>query len=138
VDPRADDARSATHHTAAHERTHRGPARDARHRRHADGRPAPRWATRLRPRTTLVTLIGGLDLDLTQADVPPAGSTITKVSLIGGARVVVGPDVRVEVGGFSLIGGRDVERVREVTATAPVVRIRAWSIIGGTRVRVAG
>jgi hypothetical protein len=92
----------------------------------------------LRPRTTLVTLIGGLDLDLTQADVPPAGSTITKVSLIGGAKLVVGQDVRVEVAGFSLIGGRDVERVREVPATAPLVRIRAWSLIGGTRVRVSG
>jgi len=59
------------------------------------------------------------------------------VSLIGGAKVVVGPEVRVEVGGFSLIGGRDVERVREVPANAPVVRISAWSLIGGTRVHVA-
>jgi hypothetical protein len=92
----------------------------------------------MRPRTTLVTLIGGLDLDLTRADVPPAGSTIAKVSLIGGAKIVVGPDVRVDVGGFSLIGGRDVERVRDVPAAAPVVRIRAWSLIGGIRVRVSG
>ena len=91
----------------------------------------------LRARTRLVTLIGGLDLDLTQAVVPPEGSTITKVSLIGGAKVVVGPEVRVEVGGFSLIGGRDVERVGGAREH-PMVRISAWSLIGGTRVHVAG
>jgi len=90
----------------------------------------------LRARTTLVTLIGGLHLDLTGADVPPGGARITKVSLIGGANVVVSPDVRVEVSGFSLVGGRDVERVRDVPANAPVIRIRSYGLIGGLRVRV--
>ena len=90
----------------------------------------------LRARTTLITLIGGLDLDLTGADVPPGGAEITKVSLVGGASVVVPPDVRVEVSGFSLVGGRDVERVREVPADAPVLRIRAFGLIGGVPVRV--
>jgi hypothetical protein len=74
--------------------------------------------------------------DLTGADVPPGGAEITKVSLVGGASVVVPPDVRVEVSGFSLVGGRDVERVREVPADAPVLRIRAFGLTGGVRVRV--
>jgi Cell wall-active antibiotics response 4TMS YvqF len=90
----------------------------------------------LRARTTLVTLIGGLDLDLTGADVPAGGAQITKVSVVGGVSVVVPPDVRVEVSGFSLIGGRDVERVREVPADAPVIRLRSFGLVGGVRVRV--
>ncbi len=36
------------------------------------------------------------------------GSTPALVTLIGGAKVVVGPEVRVEVGGFSLVGGTRV------------------------------
>ncbi len=44
--------------------------------------------------------------------------------------------MRVDVSGFSLVGDRDVERVREVPADAPVLRIRAFGLIGGVRVRV--
>ena len=91
----------------------------------------------LRPTTTLVTLIGGMDLDLTQAVVPPGGARITKVSLVGGVSVVTGRDVRVDVGGFTFIGDRDVERLPDVPPGAPVLRIRAWGVVGGVRVRVA-
>ncbi len=93
-------------------------------------------AIALRPSTTLVTLIGGANLDLTEARIPASGSTFTKVSLIGGVSVVVPPGVRVEVGGFSLIGGRNVEQPADLPPTAPVLRIRAWGVIGGVRVRV--
>jgi hypothetical protein len=92
----------------------------------------------LRPRTTVVTLIGGVDLDLTDATLPAEGARLTKVSVVGGVSVVVPADVRVEVHGFSLFGGRNVERLRDVPAGARVLRISAWSIVGGVRVRVAG
>src|SRR3954470_17847785 len=46
-------------------------------------------------KTTLITLIGGMDLDLTQADVPD-GATITKVSLIGGVSLTVPPGTGVD------------------------------------------
>jgi predicted membrane protein len=92
----------------------------------------------LRPKTTVVTLIGGVDLDLTDAIFPAEDVRLTKVSLVGGVSVVVPPDVRVELRGFSLVGGRNVERLRDVPAGARVLRISAWSIVGGVRVRVAG
>jgi hypothetical protein len=92
----------------------------------------------LRPRTTFAALIGGVDLDLTDATLPPGGASLTKVSLVGGVSVVVPPDVRVELRGFSLVGGRNVERLRDAPADARVLRIDAWSIVGGVRVRVAG
>jgi hypothetical protein len=92
----------------------------------------------LRPKTTVVTLIGGVDLDLTDATFPAEDVRLTKVSLVGGVSVVVPPDVRVEVRGFSLVGGRNVERLAEVPAGARVLRISAWSLVGGVRVRVAG
>jgi len=46
--------------------------------------------------------------------------------------------VRVEVRGLALFGGRNIERLRDTAAGARVVRISAWSIVGGVRVRVAG
>jgi len=94
-------------------------------------------AVALRPSTTVVTLVGGIDLDLTDATIPPEGARLTKVSVVGGVSVVVPPDVRVELRGFSLVGGRNVERLRDVPPGARVLRINAWSIVGGVRVRVA-
>jgi predicted membrane protein len=91
----------------------------------------------LRPSTTVVALVGGVDLDLTDAVVPPSGARFSKVSLVGGVSVVTGPDVRVEVRGFSLVGGRDVERIRDAPANAPLLTVRAWSLVGGVRVRIA-
>jgi hypothetical protein len=87
--------------------------------------------------TTIVTLIGGVDLDLTGATLPPGGARLTKVSVVGGVSVVVPRDVRVEVRGFSLIGGKNVERLSDTPADAPVLRINAWGIVGGVKVRVA-
>jgi hypothetical protein len=86
---------------------------------------------------THATLIGGMDLDLSEARIPPSGVTITKVSLIGGVSLVVRPDVRVEVSGFTLLGGKDVERRPDLPPDAPVVRMRAYGLVGGVRVRVA-
>jgi hypothetical protein len=88
-------------------------------------------------RATLVTLIGGMDLDLTEAEMPREGVTLTKVSLIGGVRVAVPNGVRVEVSRFVLIGGRHVERDPNVPADAPVLRVRAFGLIGGVAVRTA-
>jgi hypothetical protein len=91
----------------------------------------------LPPRLVRVTTLGGIDADLTQAQIAPGGTTIIKVSLLGGMSVVVPANVRVEVQGFSLLGGKDVERRPDLPADAPVLQIRAFGLLGGVRVRVA-
>jgi hypothetical protein len=99
--------------------------------RRLEGRFAPG------PTLTHVALIGGVSLDLRDAELPPGGLTVTKVSAVGGVDVVVPRGVQVEVRGFSLIGGKDVEREAGVAPGAPVVRIRAFGLVGGVRVRLA-
>jgi predicted membrane protein len=79
-----------------------------------------------------------MDLDLSSAEFAGVQTDIIKVSLIGGVRLVVPADVRVEVRGVVLIGGKDIERRPESAASAQVVRLRAVGLIGGIRVRVAG
>ena len=81
------------------------------------------------------TLIGGMDLDFSAAQFP-AELTITKVSLIGGVSLIVPAHVRVEVQGFTLLGGKNVERRPDLPADAPVVRVRAFGLVGGVKVRV--
>jgi hypothetical protein len=89
-------------------------------------------------RTTIVTGIGGADHDLSRAAVPAGGARLTKVSLVGGLSIVASPDVRVEVRRLSLVGGKNVDRDRHLPPDAPVLRVSAWSVVGGVRVRVAG
>jgi hypothetical protein len=99
-----------------------------------------RLAGRLRlPRRLVhISLLGGMNLDLSQAELADAKLDIVKVSLIGGVALVVPADVRVEAGGFVLLGGKDIERRPESSAGARIVRVRAFGLIGGVRVRVAG
>src|SRR3954454_23042221 len=86
-------------------------------------------------RRTHVTLIGGMDIDLRDPDLPAEGVTIMKVSLVGGVDLKVSADVCVEVSGFTLVGGKDVERV--AGASGPVVRVRAFGLFGGVKVRAS-
>jgi hypothetical protein len=94
-------------------------------------------AGRLRlPRRLLhIALIGGMDLDFSAAELTEVD--IVKVSLVGGVSLVVPADVRVEVRGLVLFGGKDIERRAESAGGARTIRVRAFGVAGGVRVRVA-
>jgi hypothetical protein len=85
--------------------------------------------------TVAVTLIGGVDVDLSEAELAAPEVMITKVSVIGGVSVRVPPGMRVEVSNFSILGGRNVNLGGPLAPTAPVLHIRSFSIIGGVNVR---
>jgi DUF1707 SHOCT-like domain len=86
----------------------------------------------------VVSLIGGADLDLSQAQLAAPEVTLTKVSLLGGVSIGVPPGIRVDASGFSLIGGTSVDAGPEPGPGAPTVHIRAFSLLGGTRIYRAG
>jgi hypothetical protein len=86
----------------------------------------------------VVSLIGGAHLDLSQAQLAAPEVTLTKVSLLGGVSVSVPPGIRVDASGFSLIGGTSVDAVPEPGPGAPTVHIRAYSLLGGTRIYRGG
>ena len=83
----------------------------------------------------VVSLVGGARLDLSQAELAAPEVTLTKVSLVGGVRIGVPTGIRVEVSGFSLVGGTRVERGPEPGPGAPTVHVRAFSLVGGVRIR---
>lgn len=91
-----------------------------------------RW--RMRDHLVSVTLIGGVDLDLREAQLDAPEVTLTSVSVIGGVSLTVPPGVSVVTEGFSLLGGRRID-VDEVGGDdAPTLRVRAFSLLGGLRV----
>jgi hypothetical protein len=93
-----------------------------------------RW--RVRNRTQAVALMGGVELDLRQAELPVGDVEITAWAIMGGVDVRVPDGVRVEMGGFALMGGNTSRGPADAPPPgAPTVRVRAYSIMGGVNVR---
>jgi hypothetical protein len=83
----------------------------------------------------VISLIGGADLDLSQAELAARDVTLTKVSIIGGVHARIPHGIRVDASGLSLLGGTAVEAAPDPGPGAPTIHIRAFSVIGGIRVR---
>jgi hypothetical protein len=85
-------------------------------------------------------LIGGADIDLTEATWPdPPEVTITKISLVGGCAVTVPAGTVVDTRSFSIVGGtRQEGRAPTPEAAAGrAVHVRSIAVVGGIRVRWA-
>jgi uncharacterized protein DUF1707 len=92
-----------------------------------------RW--RLGSDTLAVAFLGGIDLDLRDAEIEAAESQLTLYTLLGGADIKVPEGVDLEVGGFSLLGGKDVRGgTRPLGPGAPKLTIRAFTFLGGVSV----
>jgi hypothetical protein len=89
---------------------------------------------RMKRHVIVASLIGGADLDLSQAQLAAPEVTLTQVSLLGGVRITVPAGVRVDRSGFSLIGGTRVGGGSEPGPGAPIIHIRAFSLLGGVQI----
>jgi hypothetical protein len=86
----------------------------------------------------VLSLVGGARLDLSQAELAAPDVTLTKVSLVGGVRARIPRGIRVDASGLSLIGGTQVEGAPDPGPGAPTIHIRAFSVVGGIRIRRSG
>lgn len=90
-------------------------------------------------RTNVVAVMGGADIDLREAEIEAPEVEIVAVTVMGGIDVIVPEDVEVEVTGFALMGGNSSPRDTGPSHPgAPVVRVRAFSLMGGVDVRRRG
>jgi hypothetical protein len=87
---------------------------------------------RVEDRVVRVTTLGGMDLDLGDAEFTAARVTIVNVSLIGGVELTVPADARVTVRSVSL-GGRDVEPPPANAAGTEIV-VHNYGLLGGVKV----
>lgn len=89
-----------------------------------------RW--RVGERLHTISLLGGNDLDLREAEIEGDEVTIVAVAVLGGSDIYVPDTVEVEVGGAAVLGGNDQRGSRRPPRPgAPLVRIQAYSLLGG-------
>ena len=82
-------------------------------------------------RTNVLTLMGGAELDLREAELAE-DIVITAVALMGGIGITVPEGVSVELTGFALMGtnGGPNDKLPPLPG-APAIRVRAFSLMGG-------
>jgi Domain of unknown function (DUF1707)/Cell wall-active antibiotics response 4TMS YvqF len=82
-------------------------------------------------RTNAIAVMGGVDIDLREAELAD-GAEILAVPVMGAVTVTVPEGVSVEMSGFALMGGNagPDDKVLPLP-NAPVVRVRAFSLMGG-------
>jgi hypothetical protein len=86
-------------------------------------------------RTNVVALMAGAALDLRHAEIGGGELVINAVSIMGGIEVIAPEGVDVELSGFALMGGNSGPRdAVPVPPGAPIVRVRAYSLMGGVGV----
>jgi hypothetical protein len=93
-----------------------------------------RW--RVAERATSLNIMGGADLDLSQAELAGDHVELTVFSLMGGAEIYVPENVQVEVSEFAFMGGNSVKLGdRPRPAGGPKITLRLISLMGGTDVK---
>ncbi len=82
-----------------------------------------------------ISVMGGDNIDLRDAEIDGDEVTINAVAIMGGSEIFVPDSVEVEVNGFSLMGG-DEQRGsnRKPRPGAPVIRIRTFNLMGGAEI----
>ena len=83
---------------------------------------------------TVFTLMGGVDLDLREAHLPPRGTTITVYAMWGGVDIVVPEGVRVECTGTAFMGAFS-DHSKAGSPSGPLVRVGGFVFMGGAEVR---
>jgi hypothetical protein len=89
-------------------------------------------------RLRVVAVMGGVDLDFRQAELPPGVTEIRVFVFMGGLQVLVPPGVRLETDGVAIMGGFE-DRVHDAGIArpdAPTVRVTGIAIMGGVDARI--
>jgi uncharacterized protein DUF1707/cell wall-active antibiotic response 4TMS protein YvqF len=82
-----------------------------------------------------VAVMGGIELDLREAQFSEPEVTIHAYTLMGGIEITVPEDVDVDVSGFAFMGGFDHNASGPGVPGAPRVRIIGFAFMGGVDVR---
>jgi len=90
---------------------------------------------RLSNHLRVVTVLGGVTLDLGTAQPEAPESLITVVGVLGGAEIIAPPGVSIQLSGFSLLGSKSDERSGGPPLPgSPLVRVRCVTFLGGVKV----
>ena len=86
-------------------------------------------------RINAVSIMGGDEIDLREAEIEGGELTLNLVAIMGGATIYIPDSVEVDVGGFSLMGGNtEIGSERSPRPGAPLIRLRTWNLMGGATI----
>ncbi len=94
-----------------------------------------RW---LAPKTLrAVAVMGGVELDLREAILPPGITEIHVTAIMGGVEIIVPPNVAIQADGIAVMGGfEDVHRAPAIQdASVPQLRIKGFALCGGVEIK---
>ncbi len=83
-----------------------------------------------------IAVLGGVDIDLREAEIPPEGMTIQALALLGGVDIIAPPGVNVVTSGMGILGGFSSRDNKSHDPNAPTVRVQGIAILGGVEIRV--
>jgi len=92
-----------------------------------------RWV--VPPTYVSVAVMGGIELDLREAQFSEPVVTLHAYTLMGGIQITVPEDVDVDVSGLAFMGGFDHNASGPGVAGAPQVRVLGFALMGGVEVR---
>ena len=96
-------------------------------------RRAGRWVV---PRTYVgVAVMGGIELDLREAQFSEPEVTIQAYALMGGIEITVPEDIDVDVSGIAFMGGFDHNASGPGQPGAPRLRVIGFALMGGVDVK---
>jgi Domain of unknown function (DUF1707) len=97
-----------------------------------------RGRLRLERHCALITVMGGANLDLRDAEIVGSRVEIYVLSVMSGVKILVPEGVFVQLDGLSVMGGKTA-KIADVPIRpgAPEIHVHALSVMGGTSVRSA-
>jgi hypothetical protein len=84
---------------------------------------------------TCVSVMGGIDLDLREAQFSEREVTIQVFTLMGGVNIVAPDGIEIDVSGIGLMGGFDNRAEGPGLPGAPSVKVIGFALMGGVNVR---
>jgi hypothetical protein len=84
---------------------------------------------------TAFALMGGGQLDLTEARFAEREVTIQAITIMGGIEILVPDDITVRVQGFGFMGGFDHRASGDGPPGSPIVTINGFALMGGVEVK---
>jgi hypothetical protein len=89
-------------------------------------------------RTVVLCVMGGADLDFREARFGPGITEVFVFAMMGGADIVVPPDLAVDASGLAIMGGFGHQEQRYVLndPDAPVLKLRGFALMGGVDISV--
>lgn len=87
-------------------------------------------------RSNIIAVMGGVDLDFSEAELPPGETVVSIFAVMGGCDIYVPEELNVEVQGIPILGGIENHAKGGSGGTGPLLRIKAFVLMGGVDIKV--